>query len=104
VCLAALVLYSLRFGSPLGVLLTLVLIACVELGVRFATAAAQTCGTSGTATGLEWSGAAVLLVGIGGFGAHRRRVMPLLAAVVAAGAWVALVAHVVPGGAGECFN
>ena len=99
-----LVLYSFRFGSAFGVLVTLVAVACLELVMRFATAAAETCGSSGLATGLEWSGTAVLLLGIGGFGAQRRRVLPFLAALVAAGGWIALVAHLVPGGAGECFH
>jgi hypothetical protein len=103
-CLAVLVLYSLRFGSALGVLVTLVLVACLELAVRFATAAADTCGSSQSASALQWSGVAVLLVGIGGFGAHRRRILPVLAAVVVAGAWVALVAYLVPGGTGGCFE
>lgn len=103
-CLAVLVFYSFRFGSALGVLVTLVMVASVELVVRFATAAAQTCGSSGLASGLEWSGTAVLLLGIGSFGTRRRRILPLLAAIVAAGAWLTLVAHLVPGGSGECFH
>src|SRR5437763_2717633 len=53
-CLVLLVLYSLRFGSPLGVLLTVVLVGALELVVRFATAAADTAGASGSASGLEW--------------------------------------------------
>src|SRR5262249_19664333 len=62
------------------------------------------CGDSALAADLERSGAAVLLVGIGGFGAHRRRVAPIVAAIIAAGAWVAIVAPVVPGGAGGRFE
>jgi hypothetical protein len=104
VCLIVLVVYSVRFGSPLGVLLTLVLIAAVELVVRFGTAAADTCGTSRAAGAVEWSGAAVILVGVGAWSAHRRRVAPLLAAIVAAGVWYAIVAHLIPGGAGGCFD
>jgi hypothetical protein len=104
VCVAVLVRYSRVFGSRLGLLLTLVLIALVEFLVQVGTAVAQTCGDSRSATILEWSGIAVLLIGIGGFGAHRRRVLPVVAALVVAGAWIALVAHLVPGGSGECFN
>jgi hypothetical protein len=103
-CLVALMLYSFRFGSALGVLVTLVMVASIELVVRFATFAADTCGSSRLATGLEWSGSAVILVVLGGFGAYRRRVLPVLGAVIVAGVWVAIVAHVVPGGAGGCFE
>ena len=104
VCVGVLVRYSRAFGSPLGLLLTLVLIGLVEFLAEIGAALTSACGDSALATDLERSGAAVLLLGIGGFGAHRKRVAPIVAAVVAAGAWVAAVAHVVPGGTGPCFN
>jgi hypothetical protein len=103
-CLAVLVLYSFRFGSLLGVFMALVMVAGVELAVRFATFGADTCGSSRLATVLEWSGTSVLLLVIGSFGAYRRRVLPLLAALLAAGVWVVVIAHLVRGGAGDCFH
>ena len=104
VCVAVLVRYSRVFGSQLGLLLTLVLIGLVEFVVEIGTAVAQTCGDSRSATNVEWAGVTVLLVGIGSFGAHRRRVLPVVAALVIAGLWFVLVAHVVPGGSGGCFE
>jgi hypothetical protein len=103
-CVAVLVRYSRVFGSPLGLMLTLVLIGLVEFLVEVGTAVAQTCGSSGSANGLEWSGGSILLVAVGGSGARRRRVLPIIGAIVAAGIWVAVVAHVVPGGSGDCFE
>src|SRR5438067_3149869 len=67
-------------------------------------AAADTCGSFGLRVRARMGRRGRPARRIGGLGAHHRRVLPLLAAVVAAGAWVALVAHVVPGGAGPCFN
>jgi hypothetical protein len=93
-----------RFGSPLGVLVTLLLVAAGELVVRFATAAGNVCGDSRLADTLGWTGAFAILLGVGAWSVRRRRVLPLLGALLAAGAWILLVAHVVPGGAGECFN
>lgn len=104
VCVGVLLRYSRVFGSQLGLLLTLILIGLVEFLVEIGTAVAKTCGNSGSAAGVEWSGAAILLFGIGAFGAHRRRVLPVVGALLVAGAWVVIVAHLVPGGAGECFN
>jgi hypothetical protein len=103
-CLAVLVLYSRRFGSLLGVLVLLVTIGFVEFVARLGTAVAETCGSSGLASGLEQSGTIVLLLGIGALGAHRRRAFPFVVALIAAGVWVAVIAHVVPGGTGACFE
>lgn len=103
-CVAVLVLYSRAFGSPLGLMVTVVLVGLVEFLADFGAAMAQTCGESGTAAAVERSGAGVLLLAVGSFGAHRRRVTPIVGAIVVAGIWVALVAHVVPGGSGGCFE
>jgi MYXO-CTERM domain-containing protein len=103
-CVAVLVRYSRVFGSPLGLLLTVVLIGLVEFLADFGAAMAETCGGSGGATAVEQSGAGLLLLALGGFGAHRRRVIPIVGAIVVAALWVAVVAHLVPGGAGGCFE
>ena len=99
-----LVPYSFRLRSPLGAFVALVLVGFVEFVVQLGTGAAQVCGSSGLANHLEWSGSAVILVTLGGFGAYSRRVLPVLGAIVAAGVWVAIVAHLVPGGTGDCFH
>ena len=99
-----LVPYSFRLQSRLGVLVGLVLVGFLEFVVQLATAAAKVCGDSGVADSLEWSGSAVILLALGGFGVYRRRLLPVLVALVAAGFWVAIVAHLVPGGSGECVN
>lgn len=103
-CLVVLVRYGQVFGSQLGLLLTLVLIGLVEFLADVGAATAETCGDSSTARIVELSGAGAILVALGSFGAHHRRVTPVVGAIILAGVWVALVAHVIPGGAGGCFE
>lgn len=103
-CIVVLMPYSFRLRSPLGVLITLVLVGFVEFVVQLGAAATRACGDSGVANDLKWSGSAVILIALGGFGVYRRRLFPVLVALVAAGAWVAIVAHIVPGGTGGCFE
>jgi hypothetical protein len=102
--LIVLALYTTRFGSALGVLLAAVLVLIVELVVRFGTAFGDVCGDSHLASDLERAGTGVILLGIGTWSVRNRRVLPLLAALVLAGAWVFAVARLIPGGAGGCFE
>jgi hypothetical protein len=102
--LAVLIAYASRTSSPLVVLGLLVVVAFVEYAAAFGTAMGQRCGTSTTAKGLEIAGTAALLLGLGAWGIRSRRPYALPVALVVAAAWVILIAHVVPGGSGECFN
>jgi hypothetical protein len=102
--LVVLAFYTTRFGSALGVLLTAVLVLTLELVVRFGTAFGDVCGDSHLANDLEWAGTGVILLGIGTWSVRKRRVLPLLAALLLAGAWIFAVARLIPGGAGGCFE
>jgi hypothetical protein len=103
-CVLVLALYTTRFGSALGVLLVAVLVLILELVVRFGTAFGDVCGDSRLANDLEWAGTGVILLGIGTWSVRRRRVSPLLAALLLAGVWIFAVARLIPGGAGGCFE
>lgn len=103
-CAVALVLYGRRLHSALGVLAALVVVGFVEFVTWLGVSAAESCGSSMLATVLEWSGAGVLLIGAGTLGVARHRLLPFVAALVLAGVWYAVVAHVIPGGAAECFD
>jgi hypothetical protein len=99
-----LVLYARHTGSALRVLGIVVLLLFVELCALFGAAVGDRCGDSRLAGGFELAGAIAILVTLGTWGVHRRRIWPLPVAIVAAAIWVVVIAHVIPGGAGGCFE
>jgi hypothetical protein len=92
--------------SPLVVLGAALLSLGGSIVFVFITAAGQICGDSGYADPVSWIGGVTLAVPLGALGV--RRGPWALAAIPAgwavAGAWFVLVAHVVPGGTGGCFE
>ena len=104
VCLVVLALYTTQYGSALGVLIAAVLVLVLELLVRFGTAFGDVCGDSHLANDLEWAGSGAILLGIGTWSVRKRRLLPLLGALLVAGAWIVAVARLTPGGAGGCFE
>lgn len=88
-----------------------VLTAAVVSGIFFALAAiaasaAGTCGTSTASDAVELAGGAVLGITITTLGVRRgpRVLWALPAGWIAYTAWIIVVAHLVPGGAGGCFT
>jgi hypothetical protein len=75
------------------------------VGVFFETAP-DTCGTGLAAHLVEWIGAAVIYLSAGAWALQRplRGMLTLPVAAVVAGGWIAVTAHLIPGGAGACFN
>jgi len=106
VALAVLVHHAWRRSSPLVVLGAAVEVALAEVLVFVALVIGETCGSGTASAVVRWAGAAPLALGIGAWGVRggpRLLWAPALG-VVAAGAWILLVAHVVPGGAGACVD
>lgn len=105
-CILVLIYAAVRIWSPL-VVLALVVVAGVSVGLWwFIVAAGDTCGDSRTATIVEWAGALVLAVGLAAWQLPRGRAVfwALPAGAVLAGIWFVATAHVIPGGAGGCFE
>jgi hypothetical protein len=104
--LLVLLLAAVRLWSPLAVLVAALLGTAAALVAWFAIAAAETCGDSRAAGVVEWLGAALLALPLGAWGVRRgARVLwavPLGWALAAL--WIALTAHLVPGGSGPCFE
>ena len=105
VAVVVLVVHAWRTSSLLVVLGALIGAGLATVAFYAIIILADTCG--GTAAGIvEWSGAVVIALGLGAWGVlHGLRVLwatPL--ALVCAAAWIALVAQLVPGGAGSCVN
>jgi hypothetical protein len=96
---------ALRWSS-LSVLAAAIISTGFALVFSFGIAAGETCGDSRAATVLGWLGAVPIGLAIGTWGArHGSRVLwaiPL--GWIAAALWIIAAAHLVPGGAGECFN
>jgi hypothetical protein len=87
--------------------LALVAVAGVSVGLWwFIVVAGETCGDSSAATIAEWSGTTVLAVGLAAWQLPRGRAIfwALPAGAVLAGIWFVVTAHVIPGGAGGCFE
>jgi hypothetical protein len=68
--------------------------------------AGDTCGDSATAGTIEAIGAIVILIGLGAVCLRRRgRLLALVpGAVPVTAVWLVVVAHLVPGGSGGCFQ
>ena len=104
--MAVLVVVALRLWSPLVVLGA----SLVSLAGAFAffliTASADTCGSSTSADVVSWIGGIVLALPVGAWGVRRgaRVYVAIPAGWVAAALWFVLVAHVVHGGTGGCFE
>lgn len=96
----------MRRWSPLVVLAACVASAAGTLLFSFVTALARTCGDGTAANVVEWTGAVALLLGIGAWGVRRgaAALWALPAAWLLAAGWTAVWAHLVPGGAGYCFD
>jgi hypothetical protein len=111
-CAAALVLHVRLRPEPasraaLWLVLTEAAVLIGLAGVLVEIAATDSCGDGGTAASLvKWVGAAAIYLGVGAWALQRplRGLWALPLATVAAGAWLVAVAHVLPGGAGACFN
>ena len=97
---------AVRIWSPL-VVLALVLVAAFSVGLWwFVVAVGDTCGDSHAAAIVEWSGTAVLALGVAAWQLPRGRAIfwALPAGAVLAGIWFVVWAHVIPGGAAGCFH
>jgi hypothetical protein len=96
--------YAYRTGSALVVLGFTVGLGVLEYAALFATALGERCGDSHTAGTVEAAGVAVIALALGAVGVRRRRLWLLPLAVVVAGVWIVAVAHLITGGAGDCFE
>src|SRR3954453_1820741 len=103
---AALAVVAWRLWSPLVVLTVCVLSLASAVVFWMITVAGGTCGGRDLAGVLEWAGGLALGLPIAIWGVRRGRwaFVAVPAAWVAAACWFVLVAHLVPGGAGGCFE
>jgi hypothetical protein len=92
--------------SPLVVLVAAVVSAVFGAIYLIGVASADTCGDSTTASVVELVGAAAIMLAVGTWGVRRgpRALWALPVGWVLAGLWVAVWAHVIPDGAGGCFE
>src|SRR4051794_5058926 len=88
--------------SPLVVLAATVVSGIFGAIFWFIVAAADTCGDSGTATTVEFAGGMTIALAVGAWGVRRgpRALWAIPVGWVLAGLWIAIWAHVIPGGAG----
>jgi hypothetical protein len=86
------------------VLAIVVLLGVSEFIAEFGTAMGERCGDSRLAGDLELVGTIAIPLALGSWAVRRHRVWPLPVAIVAAALWAVVVAHVIPGGAGACFD
>src|SRR5207248_2156676 len=99
-----LVLYAHRTGAPLRVLAIVVLLGVVEFVAELGSAIGERCGDSRLAADLELAGTIAILLALGSWAIRRRRLWPLPVGIVVAALWTIAIAHVIPGGAGGCFE
>lgn len=92
--------------SPLVVLAAAIVSAIFSAIALLGSAAANTCGDSTTATAVEVAGGALLALAIGTWGVRRgpRVLWSIPAGWIVYAVWVAVWAHLIPGGAGACFE
>lgn len=92
--------------SPLVVLAAAVVSAIFAGLVFVAASAASTCGTSTTATVVEIAGGALLALALGSWGVRRgpRVLWTIPVGWVVYGVWIVVWAHLIPHGAGGCFE
>jgi hypothetical protein len=110
-CAAALVLHvrlqpEHASRAALWLVLTQGAVVVGLAGVVVEIAATDSCSGNLAAGLVKWIGAAVIYLGAGAWGLQRplRGLWALPLAAVVAGGWLVGVAHIVPGGAGACFN
>jgi hypothetical protein len=101
---AVLVLYGRQTGAPLRVLAIVVLLGFTEFVAAVGSAIGNRCGDSRLASGLELAGTIAILLVLGAWAVRRGRIWWLPLGIVAAAVWVVVIAHVIPGGAGGCFE
>jgi hypothetical protein len=101
-----LVVHAWHTSSPLVVLAAGVMVGIAAVALFFIVTFGEACGGATPAAFVKWAGAAVIGLGLGSWGVlHGLRILwatPL--ALVCAGGWIVLAAHLVPGGAGSCFS
>jgi hypothetical protein len=104
--LVVLVMHAWRTSSPLIVLAAVVTVGIAAVALWFIVTFGEACGGATSAAVVKWVGAAAIALGLGSWGVvHGLRILwatPL--ALVCAGGWIVLAAHLVPGGAGSCFS
>jgi hypothetical protein len=103
---AVLVVHAWRTSSPLVVLGAVIAVGLGWVAFYAVILLGNTCGGGSASRWVEWPGALVIAFALGALGVRGGLrilwVTPL--ALVAAAAWILLAAHVVPGGAGGCFE
>jgi hypothetical protein len=99
-----LVLYGRRTGAPLRVLAIVIVLGFTEFVAAVGSAIGDRCGDSRLASDLELVGTIAILVALGAWAVRRGRIWWLPLGVVVAGVWVVAIAHLIPGGAGGCFE
>jgi hypothetical protein len=106
VAVIALIAVAVWLWAPLTALAAALLALACALLYFFGVAFAQTCGDSNVAGAVEWAGAAGIAVTIATWGVlgGARFIWRFPLAWVAAAAWVIGWAHVIPHGAGACFE
>ena len=101
-----LIVVAVRFWSPVVVLGAAVLSLGGAALFTLITAAGETCGGSYLAGTVEWVGGAALAAAIGAWGVRRGfwGYGAVLAGWTVAALWFVVVAHLIPGGTGGCFE
>ncbi len=103
---AVLIVHALRRSSPLVLLGAVVAVGVAWVGFYALVLLGNTCGGGSAARWVEWPGALVIALALGSLGVRGGLrilwVTPL--ALIAAAGWILLAAHLVPGGAGACFD
>lgn len=104
--LCILVVHAWRTSSPLIVLAAALVVAVAAVAFYVVVLLGQACGEGTAAAFAEWTGAAVIGLGLGAWGVlNGLRILWVTPfALVCAGGWIVLAANLVPGGAGSCFN
>ena len=104
--LLVLVAVAVFLWSPLVVLAAAVVSGILAGIFWLIVAASDTCGDSTAATVVEFAGGALLALAVGTWGVRRgpRALWAIPVGWVAAAVWIAVWAHLIPGGAGGCFE
>jgi hypothetical protein len=102
----ALLAVAVWLWAPLTVLGAALLALACALVYTFGVSIARTCGHSSLAGGVEWTGAASIAIAIATWGVLGgvKFVWRFPLAWMTAAIWVITWSHVLPGGAGYCFE
>lgn len=102
----ALAAVAIFLWSPLVVLVAAVVSAVFYAIYLLGDGSANTCGDSRAASVVELVGTGAIVLIVGSWGVRRgpRALWAIPAGWVLAALWVALWAHVIPGGSGPCFE